>query len=167
MASECVCVCVYTCVIELAAKTKQVKQRKAENICECGRICEGITAGIISIMMEGREQTHKHNTCTEPQGPRFYYPQSDRGPYAKHIHPLINYILCTQGEKQTARFFVGFNHRTIYTIQSTLIYVMPTKIQQNLSKQRSYEAMKSLISTSSRSLNTHIRYSHLMLINNN
>lgn len=111
----CVClcistfgVCVYTCMIELAAKTKQVKQRKAENVCECGRICKGITAGIISMIVEGHKQTHKHNTYTKPQGPCFYCPQSDRAPYVKHIRPLTNYI-CTQGEKQTAlQFLVVF-----------------------------------------------------------
>lgn len=58
------CVCVYTCMIELAAETKQAKKRKAENVCECGRICKGITAGIISTTVEGHKHTHTNTAHT-------------------------------------------------------------------------------------------------------
>lgn len=50
---------VYTCLTELAAKTKKVKQKKAANVCEYGGICKDITAGRISSHGIGT-QTYTH-----------------------------------------------------------------------------------------------------------
>lgn len=50
---------VYTCLTELAAKTKKVKQKRAANVCEYRGICKDITAGRISSRGI-RTQTYTH-----------------------------------------------------------------------------------------------------------
>ncbi len=58
MALECVCIPAW--LNWQSAQRSKSRKRRADNVCECGRICKGFTAGIISIMVEGHQHSHTH-----------------------------------------------------------------------------------------------------------